>query len=78
MNDFRALISIASRIIHDGQACLNKAPMEIGLGSAEANVLMFLFPRWRRRRQDDIVAATEVSKPAISRTVASPRPRATC
>jgi DNA-binding MarR family transcriptional regulator len=71
MNDFRALISIASRIIHDGQVCLNKALMEIGLGSAEANVLMFLFSGGDGVRQDDIVAATEVSKPAISRTVAS-------
>jgi MarR family transcriptional regulator for hemolysin len=71
MYDFRALVSVASRIIHDCQVCLNKALMDIGLGSAEANVLMFLFSGGDGARQDDIVAATEVSKPAISRTVAS-------
>lgn len=71
MKDFRVLVTLASRIIRDCQVCLNKALSEIGLGSAEANVLMFLFDGGDGCRQEDIVAATEVSKPAISRTVAS-------
>lgn len=65
------LVSLASRIIHDCQVTLNRTLMDLGLGSAEANVLMFLYSGGDGVRQDDIVAATEVSKPAISRTVAS-------
>ncbi|HHX27983.1 MAG: MarR family winged helix-turn-helix transcriptional regulator [Bacillota bacterium] len=71
MEDFRMLVSLASRIIHDCQVTLNRTLMDLGLGSAEANVLMFLYSGGDGVRQDDIVAATEVSKPAISRTVAS-------
>lgn len=71
MKDFQVLVGLASSIIHDCQVCLNSALKEIGLGSAEANVLMCLYGSDGGVRQDDIVAATEVSKPAISRTVAS-------
>jgi DNA-binding MarR family transcriptional regulator len=71
VKDFQTLVSLASRIIHDCQVYLNSALAEIGLGSAEANVLMFLYNGGDGARQDDIVAATDVSKPAISRTVAS-------
>jgi DNA-binding MarR family transcriptional regulator len=71
VEDFRMLVSLASRIIHDCQVTLNRTLMDLGLGSAEANVLMFLYSGGDGVRQDDIVAATEVSKPAISRTVAS-------
>lgn len=71
MKDFQMLVNLASSIIHDCQICLNRALREIGLGSAEANVLVFLYNNGDGVRQDDIVAAAEVSKPAISRTIAS-------
>ncbi|HBG22420.1 MAG: MarR family transcriptional regulator [Syntrophaceticus sp.] len=41
------------------------------MGSAEANVLMFLYTNGDGVKQDDIVSGVAVSKPAISRTVVS-------
>lgn len=71
MKDFQLLVSLAGRIIQGCQICLNGALRPIGIGSAEANVLMFLFTSGDGVNQEDIVAAIEVSKPAISRTIAS-------
>ncbi len=71
MKDFQLLVSLAGRIIQGCQICLNSALRPIGIGSAEANVLMFLFTSGDGVNQEDIVAAIEVSKPAISRTIAS-------
>ncbi|MGE5560150.1 MAG: MarR family winged helix-turn-helix transcriptional regulator [Chloroflexota bacterium] len=65
------LISLATSIIQNGQLCINSALRDRQLGSAEANVLMFLYTHGDGVKQDDIVAGVEVSKPAISRTIAS-------
>lgn len=71
MTDFQLLVSLASRIIQSGQMCLSRSLRDSGLSSAEANVLMFLYLSGDGVRQDDIVSAIEISKAAISRTVAS-------
>lgn len=71
MTDFRLLAGLASRIIQSAQICLGRSLKDKGLGSAEANVLQFLYTNGDGVRQDDIVTAIEVSRPAISRTVAS-------
>lgn len=69
MQDFQVLVGLASSIIQTAQLCLQQALREIGLGSAEANVLMFLYTNGDGVRQDDIVTGVDVSKPAISRIV---------
>ncbi len=71
MEDFRLIVSLASRIIQAGQICLASSLKGTGLRSAEANVLMFLYTNGDGVKQDDIVSAVEVSRPAISRTIAS-------
>lgn len=71
MPDYRLLVNLANRIIQDGQACLNLAMRRHGLSSPEANVLMFLYTSGDGVRQDSIVSGIDVSKAAISRTVAS-------
>jgi len=68
---FHKLIGLANEIIQAGQLSINAALREKRLSSPEANVLMFLYNNGDGVRQDDIVSGTEVSKPAISRTVAS-------
>jgi DNA-binding MarR family transcriptional regulator len=68
---FELLVSLASRIIQNGQLCIINALQEKQLGSAEANVLMFLYANGDGVKQDDIVTGVAVSKPAISRTVMS-------
>lgn len=68
---FQLLVSISSRIIQAGQLCVTNALREKNLGSAEANVLMFLYSNGDGVKQDDIVSGVDVSKPAISRTVTS-------
>ena len=71
MVGFHKLIGLANEIIQAGQLSINAALREKRLSSPEANVLMFLYNNGDGVRQDDIVSGTEVSKPAISRTVAS-------
>jgi DNA-binding MarR family transcriptional regulator len=71
MIDLKLLITMASTIIQDSQLGINNALREKKLGSAEANVLMFLYSNGDGVMQDDIVAGVEVSKPAISRTIRS-------
>ena len=71
MVGFHRLIGLANEIIQAGQLSINSALREKRLSSPEANVLMFLYNNGDGVRQDDIVSGTEVSKPAISRTVAS-------
>lgn len=71
MTRFELLVSLASRIIQNGQLCIVNALQEKQLGSAEANVLMFLYANGDGVKQDDIVSGVAVSKPAISRTVMS-------
>ncbi|HHY39723.1 MAG TPA: MarR family transcriptional regulator [Syntrophaceticus sp.] len=71
MTRFQLLVNLASRIIHSGQLYLLKALREKQLGSAEANVLMFLYTYGEGIKQDDIVTGIAVSKPAISRTIMS-------
>lgn len=71
MTRFELLVSLASRIIQNGQLCIINALQEKQLGSAEANVLMFLYANGDGVKQDDIVTGVAVSKPAISRTVMS-------
>lgn len=71
MTRFQLLVSLSSRIIQAGQLCIINALREKQLGSAEANVLMFLYTNGDGVKQDDIVYGVDVSKPAISRTVMS-------
>lgn len=71
MTRFQLLVSLAGRIIQAGQLCVISALREKKLGSAEANVLMFLYTNGDGVKQDDIVSGVAVSKPAISRTVIS-------
>ncbi len=71
MYDFQLIVSSAGRVIQIGKICISKALKEIGLGSAESDVLLFLYSKGDGIRQDDIVAGVEVSKPAISRTIHS-------
>lgn len=71
MTKFELLVSLAGRIIQNGQLCIINALQEKQLGSAEANVLMFLYANGDGVKQDDIVSGVAVSKPAISRTVMS-------
>lgn len=71
MTKFQLLVSLSSRIIQAGQLCVIHALREKQLGSAEANVLMFLYTNGDGVKQDDIVSGVYVSKPAISRTVIS-------
>ena len=71
MSDFRVIVNLATRIIQDGQVCLNMALSKYGLSSSEANVLMFLYSSGDGIPQDTIVSGTAVSKAAISRTVDS-------
>lgn len=71
MYDFQLIVSYAERMVQIGRICVSKALSQVGLSSAEADVLMFLYLTGGGVRQDDIVAGIEVSKPAISRTVKS-------
>lgn len=71
MADFRLLVNLGNRIVQDGQVCLNVALREHGVSSAEANVLMFLYTSGDGVTQDTIVSGVDVSKAAISRTLAS-------
>ncbi|MGI6162604.1 MAG: MarR family winged helix-turn-helix transcriptional regulator [Bacillota bacterium] len=71
MYDFQLIVSSAGRVVQIGRICVSNALKEIGLSSAEADVLMFLYMNGDGIRQDDIVAGVEVSKPAISRTIHS-------
>lgn len=68
--NFRLLVRLANSIIQSGQIGIGNALRERHLGSAEANVLMFLYTEGDGVKQDDIVAGVEVSKAAISRTIA--------
>ncbi len=71
MTRFQLLVNLAGRIIQAGQLCVISTLHEKQLGSAEANVLMFLFTNGDGVKQEEIVAGVAVSKPAISRTVMS-------
>lgn len=71
MTRFELLVSLAGRIIQSGQLCIIDVLQEKKLGSAEANVLMFLYANGDGVIQDDLVSGIAVSKPAISRTVIS-------
>lgn len=71
MTPFQLLVSLAGRILQSGQLYLNSALREKQLGSAEANILMFLYTHGDGVRQEDIVAGVDVSKPAVSRTIMS-------
>ncbi len=71
MYDFQPIVSLAGRIVQIGRICISRGLEHIGLSSAEADVLMFLYLTGDGCRQDDIVTGIEVSKPAISRTVKS-------
>ena len=71
MCDIRSMISSASSIIQNAQLYLNQALQPKNLGSAEANVLMFLYTNGDHVIQDAVVVGVEVSKPAISRTIRS-------
>lgn len=71
MTRFQLVVSLAGRILQSGQMYLNSALREKQLGSAEANILMFLYTHGDGVRQEDIVAGVDVSKPAVSRTIMS-------
>lgn len=71
MTDFKLLLGLANDIIQTSHLCLSNGLRDRGLGSAEANVLMFLYTNGDTIRQDDIVEGVAVSKPAISRTIAA-------
>ena len=71
MTRFQLVVSLAGRILQSGQVYLNGVLREKQLGSAEANVLMFLYTNGDGVRQEDIVAGIDVSKPAVSRTIMS-------
>jgi DNA-binding MarR family transcriptional regulator len=71
LSDIRQVISLAVDIIQMGQTCISSGLKSRNLGSAEANVLMFLYSNGDGVRQDDIVSGVDVSKAAISRTVRS-------
>lgn len=68
---YQLLVSLAMSIVQNGQLCLNSSLRSRGIGSAESNVLVFLYGHGDGVRQDDIVAGVEISKPAVSRTMTS-------
>jgi len=71
MTQYQLLVTLAGRIIQAAQQCLNHALRHKQLGSAEANVLMFLYTNGDGIRQETIVLGVDVTKPAVSRTITS-------
>lgn len=62
----------ANNIIQSARQLVNDGLRPLGLTSAEGNILLHLLTRQPAAlRQEDIVAELEISKPAVSRALAS-------
>ncbi len=62
----------ANNIIHSARQLVNDGLRPLGLTSAEGNILLHLLTlQPTALRQEDIVAELEISKPAVSRALAS-------
>lgn len=71
VSSIRDVWGLAHRIIRSSRSILTEQLSELGLGSAEANVLMQLFTEGDMIRQEDLVDQLDVSKPAVSRALDS-------
>ena len=63
--------SLANNVIRSSRMILNENLKPLGLGSAEANILLQLLTVGDMVRQEDLVEQLDVSKPAVSRALDS-------
>ncbi|NMB36258.1 MAG: MarR family transcriptional regulator [Firmicutes bacterium] len=61
----------ANNVIRSSRQFLNEGLRLLNLSSAEGNILMHLFTKRSGIKQEDIVAQLDISKPAVSRAIAS-------
>lgn len=71
MSSIKDIWLYANNIIRSSRQLLNEGLRPLNLSSAEGNILMHLFTERSGIRQEDIVAQLDISKPAVSRAIAS-------
>lgn len=71
MSEIRDIWLHAHNMIRSGRQIINKNLQPLGISSAEGNILLHLFTQGQEMAQEQLVNQLDVSKPAISRAVAS-------
>jgi MarR family transcriptional regulator for hemolysin len=71
MSGIRDIWLYANNIIRSARQMVNEDLRALGLSSAEGNVLLHLLTQGRPYRQEDLGDQLDVSKPAVSRALAS-------
>lgn len=71
MSEIRDIWLHAHNMIRSGRQIINKNLQPLGISSAEGNILLHLFTQGQEMAQEQLVDQLDVSKPAISRALAS-------
>lgn len=71
MAEIRDIWLHAHHIIRNARQRINEYLRPLGLSSAEGNILLHLWTQGQEMGQDRLVEQLDVSKPAVSRTLAS-------
>jgi len=71
MSEIRDIWLHAHNMIRSGRQIINNNLQPLGISSAEGNILLHLLTQNQDIGQDQLVEQLDVSKPAISRTLAS-------
>lgn len=71
MSEIRDIWLHAHNMLRSGRQIINKNLQPLGISSAEGNILLHLLTQGQEIAQDQLVDQLDVSKPAISRAVAS-------
>jgi len=71
MSELRDIWLHAHNMIRTGRLIINKNLQPLGISSAEGNILLHLLTQGHEMAQEQLVDQLDVSKPAISRALAS-------
>ena len=71
MSGIRDIWLHAHNMIRSGRQIINKNLHPLGISSAEGNILLHLLTQGHEMAQEQLVDQLDVSKPAISRALAS-------
>ena len=71
MSDIRDIWLHAHNMIRSGRQIINRNLHPLGISSAEGNILLHLLTQTQHMGQEQLVEQLDVSKPAVSRALAS-------
>lgn len=71
MSEIKDIWLYAHNMLRSARQIINKDLQSLGISSAEGNILLHLLTQGREMGQEQLVEQLDVSKPAISRTIAS-------